>query len=95
MTGWSVHTTIKSKKLIENLNHQGLSISYDQIQGLRMSLALLTVELSDKTIPLPTHFDPREYTTAAFDNFDYKESIEIGSFGTHDTVAVLFQDEPP
>ena len=45
-------------------------------------------------MPLPSHFDPENFTTAAFDNFDHEECTSSGIRGTHDTVAVLFQDKP-
>ena len=45
-------------------------------------------------MPLLSHFNPENFTIAAFDNFDHEECTLSGIGGTHDTVAVLFQDKP-
>lgn len=37
--------------------------------------------------------DKSVYTVGAFDNFDHDEANLSGMGGSHDTVAVLFQDE--
>ena len=45
-------------------------------------------------MPLPSHFDQGNFSTAAFDNFDHEECTLSGIGGTHDTVSVLVQDKP-
>lgn len=70
-----------------------MCISYDEVQRCRTSLASYTIETCKSSVPLPSHFDPVKFTTAAFDNFDHEEATESGMNGTHDTVAVLFQEK--
>ena len=43
-------------------------------------------------VPLPSHFHSNIHTTAAFDNFDHNEHTPSGS--SHDTAAIVIQDEP-
>lgn len=93
MTGLTVHAVCKSSALIKSLNRTGVSISYDEVQRCRTSLASFTVESCKSIVPLPSHFEPSKFTTAAFDNFDHEEATESGLGGTHDTVAVLFQEK--
>ena len=56
-------------------------------------MAAVTVERSENNVPLPSHFDPHVYTTAAFDNFDHEEATLSGICGTHDTVSMLYQEK--
>lgn len=93
MTGLAVHNTCKSSTLIKSLNRTGTSISYDEVQRCRTNLASFTVESGKTNVPMPSHFDHSKFTTAAFHNFDHDEATESGLNGTHDTVAVIFQEK--
>lgn len=92
LNGLSVHFASRSKSLIESLNHMG-RISYDEILRAKTNLSSYTLEMCEKNIPLPSHFDKSLFTTAAFDNFDHNDATESGLNSTHDTVSVLFQDD--
>ncbi|KAJ8679187.1 hypothetical protein QAD02_014974 [Eretmocerus hayati] len=92
MNGIALHATCKSKTLIDSLNHLGLSISYDEILRIRNGLALYTLELNARGIPLPNHLKRFIFTVLAFDNFDWNEWITSGMYSTHDTVSVGFQE---
>ena len=48
----------------------------------------------DNLVPLPSHFHSNIHTTAAFDNFDHNEYTPSGLNSSHDTVAIVIQDEP-
>ena len=92
LIGLFVYNVTKSKNTIMVLNRLGFSISYDDILRIRTRLAMYAKINSQNSIPLPSHFNPESYVTAAFDNFDHNEATLSGLGGTHDTVAVIFQD---
>ena len=94
MNAQAIHEASKSKTLITSFNHFSLSVNYDELLRYHNNLAKLTVESSRGNVPLPSHFDPGNFTTAAFDNFDHEECTSSGIGGTYGTVAVLFQDKP-
>lgn len=74
------------------MNKLGVSISHDSILRIRANLAKYAQMKAKDEVPLPGHFNPMRYVTAAFDNFDHNEATNSGSGSTHDTVAVIFQD---
>ena len=92
LLGLFIHQTTRSKSAITTLNHLGLSISYDHILRIRTCLACYTEMSCENCMPLPSHFNPNNYTTAAFDNFDHNDSNISGLETTHDTVSVIFQN---
>ena len=71
LLGLFIHQTTRSKSAITTLNHLGLSVSYDHILRIRTCLASYTEMSCENRVPLPSHFNPNNYTTAAFDNFDH------------------------
>lgn len=80
--GGKIFTTI--------LNHQGLSLSYSELRRYQHDIATYTAQQNSQSVALPAHFDPGEFTSAAFDNWDHEGS----NASEHDTVCVLFQDKP-
>ena len=90
--GILVYNETRNKSLKQCLNKIGLSISHDQVFRIRTALAANALN-SSESIPMPGHFDPQVYVTAAFDNFDHEEATLSGINGTHDTVTVIFQDD--
>ena len=93
LMGLYVFNTCRSKKLITILNRLSLSITYDEVLRIRTRLAEYTQISCQSSVPLPSHFDPQSYITAAFDNFDHNEASLSGLNATHDAVTVIFQDE--
>lgn len=93
LTGIAIHSTCKSASLITSFNKIGLCVSYDDIRRVRLRLALYTIERGEGNVPLPSHFDPNQFTVAAFDNFDHNEGSLSGLDSSHDTVCVLFQNK--
>lgn len=92
LTGLFVYHTTKSKSTIKQLNRLGESISYEEVLRIKTRLAAYANINCRTIVPLPSHFDPSSYVTAAFDNFDHNETSISGLESTHDTVAVIFQD---
>ena len=90
----AIHKANKTKTLIASFNHFSLCIRYDELLRHHVDLAKLTVESSRGNLPLSSHFDPGNFTTAVSDNFDHEECTSSGTGGTHDTVSVLFEDKP-
>jgi len=56
-------------------------------------MASLIVENNSHRVPFPSNFDEKQFTVAAFDNFDHNEATLSGIGGCHDTVTVLFQED--
>lgn len=92
LLGIFVYTYTKSKSTLSVLNRLGLTVSYDEILRIRARLATFIIENHQNKVPLPYHFNTRNYVTAAFDNFDCNEATISGLNSTHDTVIVVFQD---
>ena len=88
-----IHDTCKSSTLVTAYNHLGLGQSYEELQRHHNDMATFIVKDNDNNVPLPSHFDPDEFTTGALDNFDHEEASLSGIGGTHDTVMVLFQED--
>ncbi|KAJ8671942.1 hypothetical protein QAD02_003201 [Eretmocerus hayati] len=93
MMAWSVYHTTRSKSLITILNRVGISISYPEIERYRIDLANYTARSGELLTPLPSHWNPKEFTKAALDNFDFEGNSVSGFFGTHHTVSVIFQNK--
>lgn len=92
--GIADHDACRSSMLIKNLNHIGVSISYDDVLRYRCDLARFTTENSNGNVPIPSHFDKTKFTIGAFDNFDHNENTMSGLDSTHDTVSVLLRAIP-
>ena len=90
MNAQAIHEASKSKTLITSFNHFSLSVSYDELLRYHNDLAKLTVKSSRGNVHSPSHFDPGNFTTAAFDNFDHKECTSSGNGGTHDRLYLYY-----
>ena len=93
MNSQAIYDSCKSATLITSFNRFGLCASYDELLRHQSDMASYTVESSSDTVPFPSHFDKTVFTVGAFDNFDHDEANLSGMGGSHDTVAVLFQDD--
>lgn len=93
MNSQAIYDSCKSATLITSFNGFGLCSSYDELMRHQNDMASFTVESSSEMVPFPSHFDKTMFTIGAFDNFDHEEANLSGMSGSHDTVAVLFQDE--
>ena len=88
-----IHAICKSKTLITSLNHLGMSVSYDEILRFQNDLADLVCKTGTDDVPLPSHLNSKNFTTASFDNCDHEEATLSGLGSTHDTVSVLYEDK--
>lgn len=93
LTEIAIHSTCKSASLITSFNKIGLCVSYDDIRRVRLRLALYTIERGEGNVPLPSHFDPNQFTVATFNNFDHNEGSLSGLNSSYDTVFVLIQNK--
>ena len=84
---------MQEQNLITSLNHFGISVSYDENLRFQNDLADLVCTTGTDDVPLPSHLNPENFTTASFDNFDHEEATLSGMGGTQDTVSVLYQDK--
>ena len=91
MNAESAHSLGRGGKVLTNILHrQGLALSYTKLRRYQHDMAAYTAQHNMKTVALPAHFDPGEFTAAAIDNWDH----EGANTTEHDTVCVLFQDKP-
>ena len=82
MNAESIHSLGRGGKIVTTiLNHEGLSLSYEELRRYQHDLASFTAKSNQNLIALPSHFDPGQFTSGAIDNWDH-------------TVTVLFQDKP-
>ena len=91
MNAESAHSLGRGGKILTSiLNHQGLALSYPELRRYQYDMATYTAHQNKHDVALPAHFDPGEFTSSAFDNWDH----ECCNVSEHDTVCVLFQDRP-
>ena len=89
MNAESAHNLGRGGKILTSiLNRQGLALSYPELRRYQYDIATYTVQQNEHEVALPAHFDPGEFTSSAFDNWDHEGT----NASEHDTVCVLFQD---
>ena len=89
MNAESAHSLGRGGKILTSiLNRQGLALSYPKLRRYQYDIATYTVQQNEHEVALPAHFDPGEFTSSAFDNWDHEGT----NVSEHDTVCVLFQD---
>ena len=81
LLGQTFHDVCKSKTLISSLNLLGISVSYDEVLRHQTNLTNYMIDTSSAILPLPSHFDPKSFNMAAFDNFDHEEATLSGLNG--------------
>ena len=96
MTAHHVYDKCKSKELLTTLNRVEVSVSYNEVQQARRSLAKCTVwESEGGNVPLPSQFISDQFTLAAFNSFDHCDCSSLsGKRSSHDTVMTVFQVQP-
>ena len=96
MTGHYIYDKTKSRSVITQINRIGACVSYNTVRKYREQLANYTVKAGSSNVPIPSHFNTDDFTSAAFDNFDFNDRSSLsGTKSTHDTVTVLFQEISP
>ena len=68
----TIYNKCKSREIFTSLNNLGLTISYNKLRKCCNNLGAYTLNQdAEGLIPLPSHFQPDEFTPAAMDNFDH------------------------
>ena len=95
MISHTIYNKCKSREIITSLNNLGLTISYYELRKCRNNLGAYALNQdAEGLIPLPSHFQPAEFTIAAMDNFDHIDrSSSSGKNDNHDSVLVLSQNK--
>ena len=65
MNSESIYNACRSKTVISSLNRFGLAISYDEILRYHSDMASFVTESSQGRVPLPSMFNPAEFTIGA------------------------------
>ena len=91
----TVHNMSRSRLLINVMNRMNLAISYDSMQRINTSVALKMVEDTlPNRCPVSSKISERHVVQGAMDNFDHTENTVTGKYSSHDTVLVIFQNQP-
>ncbi|KXJ11668.1 hypothetical protein AC249_AIPGENE7122 [Exaiptasia diaphana] len=90
--GLNVHTQTRSKKLVDNFYHLGLSVSYSRVDELANSLATSVCDQSkSEGIVCPTNMCFGLFTVGALDNLDHNPSATTAKGSFHGTGISIFQ----
>ena len=95
--GLYVHHEFGSRRLVEQLNLLGHSISYDEVRRFLTSAAV-DVQGQEVYVPKGLQEQPNCTIDAAIDNFDQNEATLDGKSTTHAMASVIYQrstDEVP
>ena len=91
----TVHNLSRSRQLVDIMNRMNLAISYDSMKRINTSVAQKMVE---DTLPNRCPVSPKisewHVVQGAMDNFDHTENTDSGKDSSHDTVLVIFQNQP-
>ena len=89
-----IHDACRNKKNGNNFTHYGLGINYPELLIYHTDMASYVFSKKCVNVVPSSLFHSNIYTTAAFDNFDHNEHTPSGLHSSHDTVAIVIQDEP-
>ena len=88
----NVHALTRSKKLIQQLYHIGISISYDRIMEIEDLIANCTCErFAEDGVVYPACLRKGLFTVGALDNLDHNPSSTTSLTSFHGTGISLFQ----
>ena len=88
----SIHNVHQSEKLIRVLNWLGISISYDELERTGFTLINhLLKGLGENHVPICNSID-KSSLYGALDNFDCIEDTKSGTWSSHDTMLMVFQN---
>ena len=90
--GMNVHTLTRSMKLIQQLYHIGISISYDRIMEIEDLIANCICErFAEDGVGYPACLRKLLFTVGALDNLDHNPSSTTSLTSFHGTGISLFQ----
>ena len=88
----NVHTSTRSKKIVDNLHRLGLSVSYNRVRKLEDSLAnAVCYRYRQEDLVCPATLRKGLFTIGAFDNIDYNPSSSTATGSFHGTGISVFQ----
>ena len=91
----TVHNLSRSRQLIDIMNRLNLAISYDSMKRMNTSAAQKMVEDTlPNRCPVSSMISEWHVVQGAMDNFDHAENTVSGKDSSHDTVLVIFQNQP-
>ena len=90
--GLNIHQQTRNKKLIMQLYHMGISISYDRVLDLEDRIATSVCEQYEEDgVVSPACLKKGLFTVGAIDNLDYNPSSTTSQSSFHGTGISLFQ----
>lgn len=90
--GLNIHALTRSKKLIQQLYHLGISISYDRVMQIEDWITNSACErFDDDGVVAPACLRRRLFTVGALDNLDHDPSSTTSQTSFHGTGISLFQ----
>ena len=90
--GINVHTQTRSKALVTQLFHLGLSVTYDRILQIENQLATAVCQFTEEIgLVCPSQMCPGVFTYCALDNLDHNPSSTTATDSFHGTGISLFQ----
>ena len=90
--GLKIHTQTRSKKLVSEMYHLGLSVSYDRILELENHIASSLCHSADEIgLVCPHQLRHGLFTIGALDNLDHNPSSSTSKESFHGTGISLFQ----
>lgn len=90
-----IHDTCRSKILLQIFNKLGLSISYHDLLEIDIGLAQRIIDAAGPhRTPVSSDIESSVLIHGAMDNFDHDERTLSGKGGSHDTILMLFQNNP-
>lgn len=90
--GLMIHSETGQRKLVDELNRMGLSISYSRVMDIERALATKVCEkyIQDDCV-CPPSLTKGIFTTAAIDNIDHNPSSSSANYSFHGTGISLIQ----
>ena len=90
--GLNIHQQTRCRKLIAQLYHMGISISYDRVLGIEDRIATsLCEQYEEDGVVSPACLKKGLFTVGAIDNLDYNPSSTTSQSSFHGTGISLFQ----
>lgn len=90
--GLNIHSTTRSKKLINQMYRLGLSISYNRVCNIENSMAMaLCQQFQNDGIVCPSNLRKGIFTVGAMDNIDHNPSSTSATGSFHGTGISLMQ----
>ena len=74
----AIYERSKNRELLTSFNRLRICMSYEEKRQYRNKLAKLAFFNTEPYgIPIPTHFSPTQFTSAAMDNFDHSDASSL------------------